>query len=299
VSRDPAPSRAPWVVHTLDLWGAALFILLLPPWQPIMPWVGLDPSWQLMLHHAFAEGWQAGSEFVYTFGPLGFLFTATYHPETYPLLLSFWVLLSALLGLVFVRCLADLSPWLAVLGVPLILSTLVSSRDLVFFALPLLLAEMQRRSMSKGLGLGLAIACGTLLLVKLSVVPLVLGAVVIADAIRWRRVRGAPVLTATAGASLTLLYGATGGDPAAFISFCAISLEVLGGFSEAMQVDGPAWAPISHHSHPCSSGRRSLSCEHVRVSCYCMAPSSRSSDFSASRPASSVTTATRWRHSAA
>lgn len=38
-------------------------------------WMSLDPSWQLTLNYAYLNNMEWGKDFVFTFGPLGFLST--------------------------------------------------------------------------------------------------------------------------------------------------------------------------------------------------------------------------------
>ena len=60
----------------------------------ILPWAAsgygfdLDQSWAIALHVAFANGFQFGKEFVYTYGPYGFIQIDIYHPGTYAYLFA-------------------------------------------------------------------------------------------------------------------------------------------------------------------------------------------------------------------
>lgn len=53
--------------------AAVLFLSFLPAIAP--PDVDLDPSWRLMLGYAFEHHLQFGRDFIFTYGPLGFLLT--------------------------------------------------------------------------------------------------------------------------------------------------------------------------------------------------------------------------------
>ena len=81
---------------------------------------GLDPSWQLALHEAFDKGRIFGKEFVFTYGPLGWLSTRLPYPSTAPLLLSADILLGILLLLAFVAITRSLTRWYQLLPLPLI-----------------------------------------------------------------------------------------------------------------------------------------------------------------------------------
>lgn len=50
---------------------------------PLPATSGLDPSWRMVVGHAFAHKWQWGSDLVFTYGPLGYLLAATNFGEHY------------------------------------------------------------------------------------------------------------------------------------------------------------------------------------------------------------------------
>lgn len=63
--------------------------------------MGYEESWVQVLHYAFANRWQWGSDLIFTYGPLGFLLTYEYVPETFPYVVA-WNILGhgACIGLV-------------------------------------------------------------------------------------------------------------------------------------------------------------------------------------------------------
>ncbi|MEL6578128.1 MAG: hypothetical protein AAFQ14_00135 [Cyanobacteria bacterium J06621_12] len=61
-----------WIIAPLLLGYSLLTIL---PWRPFVHGSSLDPSWASALHVAFREGIKFGNEFIYTYGPYGFLRT--------------------------------------------------------------------------------------------------------------------------------------------------------------------------------------------------------------------------------
>jgi len=65
-------SRIVHATFSFFLFAAALF-LLLPNYFYATSFGGLDGSWQLALHLAWEKGFHFGSEFLFTYGPLGFL----------------------------------------------------------------------------------------------------------------------------------------------------------------------------------------------------------------------------------
>jgi hypothetical protein len=72
---EAARRRAAWVA------AAAAHVALGAPWAPSMPRISdLDGSWQEGLHHALLGGWTFGVDVVFSFGPLGFVYTDQYVP---------------------------------------------------------------------------------------------------------------------------------------------------------------------------------------------------------------------------
>jgi hypothetical protein len=74
----------------------ALLLALGVPWMP-QPLLGrdVDSSWIMTLHHAAANGFHWGSDIIWHYGPLGFLYGKKYHPETFPLLIGFYLFFTA------------------------------------------------------------------------------------------------------------------------------------------------------------------------------------------------------------
>lgn len=65
----------------LLLLGFCLLTIL--PWSASGYGFDLDQSWAIALHVAFANKFQFGTDFVYTYGPYGFIQIDIYHPDTY------------------------------------------------------------------------------------------------------------------------------------------------------------------------------------------------------------------------
>jgi len=58
-----------------NLFLFVLFLLLLPEHLIHIPGLGIDPSWQIALNMAVRKGFVFGKDFIFTYGPLGFLET--------------------------------------------------------------------------------------------------------------------------------------------------------------------------------------------------------------------------------
>ncbi|WP_322030620.1 hypothetical protein [Paraburkholderia sp. J76] len=130
--------------HALRIASYALWLLsivatalLLIPFSPEMPTPGLDPSWRLALNVAIAKGLVFGRDLIFTFGPLGSVYTTVYSPETNALTMSASVVYA--IGFASIFGLAAY-PRRLLIGVALPLLVTVSiSRDSYFIAMPLLL----------------------------------------------------------------------------------------------------------------------------------------------------------------
>ena len=66
-----------------------LTILVFVPFRPSFPGSNLDLSWEDAINEAVAQGLVFGHDLIFTFGPLGFVYTRMYHPATYPLIIGF------------------------------------------------------------------------------------------------------------------------------------------------------------------------------------------------------------------
>ena len=70
-------------------------LLTLLPWQPVGYGYDLDESWASAVHVAFRDKIQFGKDFIYTYGPYGFLRVARYYfPETYGYGVGFSILIA-------------------------------------------------------------------------------------------------------------------------------------------------------------------------------------------------------------
>gem|GEM_PF-856734 len=96
--------------------------------------VNLDTSWQQVLAHAFKHQWQAGIDYIFTYGPLGYLSlknpsyeAVLFYPAT-----VWWIVTSALLAMIFLAFWSQFQHWL--------------ERTLYFFILLVVISEVSRFS---------------------------------------------------------------------------------------------------------------------------------------------------------
>lgn len=104
------------------LLGFSLLTIL--PWSASGYGFDLDQSWAIALHVAFANRFQFGTEFIYTYGPYGFVQVDIYHPASYAYLFA-------------LRCLIAVA--VAVGLFKLARGCLVRRRGAVWFLVPVLL----------------------------------------------------------------------------------------------------------------------------------------------------------------
>lgn len=245
-SRRAAPLRRVWSrshVQARLAWcaAAAVHLALGVPWLPAMPSAELDPSWQLALHHAALQGWRFGSDVVFSFGPLGFLYTDAFVPATFGLLLAargVWALLTVALVWSLGRA-AGVAPWRAAAwssGLALLISFDTDSR---FYALVVAFL-LARHVASRALLLATSAALAAGLLMKFSVgvaAAAVLGLVALEDLSRRRL----PASGLVACGALALLWLLCRQPPAGLIDYLRGSLEITSGYGEAMSVTSNAW----------------------------------------------------------
>jgi hypothetical protein len=122
---------------TVGALGLAIGWLFLIPFSPEMPSAGLDPSWRYALNVAVSEGLVFGRDLIFTFGPLGSVYTHVYSPQTDHLMMVG----SALYGAAFCAMLGLAAyprrPLIA-LSVPILIALNIV-RDPFFIAVPFLL----------------------------------------------------------------------------------------------------------------------------------------------------------------
>ena len=222
-----------------------MLVLMLLPWQPVFPDGGLDPSWQRVIEWGFLQGRAFGEDLVFTFGPLGFLYTRLYHPELFSALMTFWFFTALLLGLFFGGYWGR-APWplslILAFGLLLAVSLNVELADAQLFFIPLagaILAMDPVRSGWRWLGYPLLALAALAGLIKFTVFMAGAAVFAIADVVLWWRERTFPhrlALFLAISWICFLMVTGHGDWPAYLLN----SLRIAGGYSAAMQVAGPA-----------------------------------------------------------
>ncbi len=222
-----------------------MLVLMLLPWRPVFPDGGLDPSWQGVIEWGFLQGRVFGEDLVFTFGPLGFLYTRLYHPDLFGVLMGFWFITALLLGLFFGGFWGH-APWplslMLALCLLLAVSLNVEIADSQLFFIPLaggILAMDPVRPDWRWLGYPLLALAALAGLIKFTVFIAGMAIFAITDLILWWRERTLPHrLALFLASSWFYFFLVTGhGD---WPSYLHNSLRIAGGYSAAMQTTGPA-----------------------------------------------------------
>src|SRR5690606_27676607 len=75
-----------WILRLVsrisDLFIISIIFAAFIPINPVMPAMGLDPSWRLAINQAVVQGLHFGRDIIFTYGPYASIYTKTYHPGT-------------------------------------------------------------------------------------------------------------------------------------------------------------------------------------------------------------------------
>ncbi len=169
-----------------NLFLAALLLVTVAvfvPFSPGMPWESLDPSWVYGMNEAVAQGMSFGKDIVFTFGPYASIYTKTYHPATDKLMI-FGSLFLAISFTTAAYLNFRMTRGLLKLGLLVVLSTVMYSRDALFFFYPMLVGiqfyNWVRSFDSKREVSTAEISLNLVLLVPFGLLPLIKGSALIA-----------------------------------------------------------------------------------------------------------------------
>ncbi len=245
-------TRWPWRRAIVVLAGFLLWIGLLE-FPSHVAGDDLDASWQQCLGHFLVHRLQAGVDWIFTYGPLGYFATTAYVPELFWAKCLWEVLIkllaAAVLCFVAARLPCRFARWLF-LGAALAVlpedprDTLSHRGDALFgvavLGLGLLPHLYPRRALAVALTAAAVLA--VLALVKFTLFLLALAAVVLltltlAGRGHWRTLWLPPALFA---GGVVLAWGLAGQDLANFPAYLRSSYEIADGYTAAMSSDGPS-----------------------------------------------------------
>ncbi|MGE0284183.1 MAG: hypothetical protein AB7P20_26700, partial [Rhizobiaceae bacterium] len=216
-------------------------LVMLPPWRVGMPSNTLDPSWAMVIQHAFSKGWQFGEDIIFTYGPLGFIMVPQYQEGLYAPALVYWLALYTTLALALCFLYRTAPPTLLlILALAIVVLPLNWAHDGAWFAacfIVFLLTDKTERTASF-LAVGLTVLLAAAALMKTTSLLLTLPTVILCDLFRHRRPDATPVLTATFVASFVGFYLIAGQSLRELGTYLVTALEVARGYGEAMQIYG-------------------------------------------------------------
>ena len=221
--------------------GALIALLSWPIVSPV-PSVGPDASWVAGLYMAVPDGPRFGTEFVFAYGPLGFLEQPVLYDG------GLWTISLLYQAGVYVA-LATALLWSARRAMPLLLAAALVYAVLVVGRLEagavLLAFAVCAGALGKDpppradlvLPLGGGLIAAVELLGKINFGTTILVLCLIAVLAGPDRRRSLPLFAATLLGSLSVFWVLAGQSPADASDYVSHSLEVLGGYSEAMAAD--------------------------------------------------------------
>ncbi len=216
---------------------ALCLTLLLAPNPIIAPGIGLDETWKIALQVAFESGMIFGQEFIFTYGPLGFLSARLWSPHTRGLILIYdlWIVFQIILMLWHTLS-TSVGRMIGALIVCLIVGNAHYYLDppIILFLLSTFFLYLSREKRSSWLFFCAALNATLALFIKVNLglaALLQLGAVLIFDTVRTERSRYSLV-----NSCLTVaLFGiALYAIPTDLYNYIRGSLHIANGFNDAM-----------------------------------------------------------------
>lgn len=117
--------------------------IIFMPLNPIMPDIGLDLSWMMVINELAAKGVSFGKEAIFTFGPYGALYTGAYHPVIDKLMIYSSAFLSVAYLFGFILLInRSYFHWLIIIGLILVCQI---KGDMLFLAYPLVVGMLVYR----------------------------------------------------------------------------------------------------------------------------------------------------------
>jgi hypothetical protein len=220
--------------------SAGLIWLSLVQW-PVPPADGLDPSWQLLLSDVWIQGRQFGTEFIFTWGPWGFLFQPYVLPEVIGLKEAFELLAKPAVAVAIIALATALDPFRRTLLIVVVLSmgAVVIDSLMAFLAVAAICRWMIGRMAPWWQLAATVLALAFLSLVKFTSLMLAVAGMVLAvtaSLAEGHRRRAGAIATLYLGGVLAFWVGA-GQHPSGLPAFLSLGLAMSAGYGQAMAVD--------------------------------------------------------------
>lgn len=232
--------------------GAAVILFALVrtlPWNVRTIPVPEDDSWDLALNYFAAHHAIPGIDYVFTFGPLGFIYNATYFPDTFTVKLIMQGLFCAITMIVLVlqgKRLLEKPLW-TILWIFGILAWYGFFADVMFLSVSLLLVnqhflldDREKTPPIESFLLVFLLALTAIVKFTFTVAAVWVIAFIAADELFIKRSK--PLLSAAFVLLVPALWLLSGQPIPALVSYVTTSLQVTSGHSEAMSfVENPNW----------------------------------------------------------
>ena len=236
------PTIKSLIDKSLGLASLILTILIFTAFEPLLPDPAFDGSWRYAVAAAAARSMPFGRDFVFTFGPLGMLYSGFRLPSQDALYLGLHTLLSA--GL-FAGFLLSSRPARrpALILLPVVVAASVTP-DAIFFVLPLsLVTGCTRRNLSpvtRGTVVVLVAACDGLLPLIKGTMSLPVGACTVIATGLLARERSAWALVVPSVTVVTFLsaWSGVGQHLTDIPIYLSTQSEIAAGYTDAMSVFG-------------------------------------------------------------
>ena len=232
------------LMRRLVILSVAVYLLLIlkVAWEPSQFVPSLDGSWIVVLHYAFSVGKGFGREIVFPFGPYGFVWTDTYYPSTFILMLlaQGFICLSIAVGMEHLAYRRISKLWLALLWLAAII---VATNDiyllcpLVFFLSYHLEGDNHARLATRLLLLALPLVS----LIKFTYFMISFWILIILTIEDIFRARRWPWFLTLFTVYFLALWVVAGQDIRDIFLFLKNSLEISQGYSAAMAYRNKPW----------------------------------------------------------
>lgn len=247
--QQPIPEWLQQLIHRIsDVVMVSIIFAAFIPLNPLMPAMGLDPSWRLAVNQALVQGLGFGKDIIFTYGPYASIYTKTYHPGTDHLMMigglviaiGYSLLLLDLFGKTKIR-----EPWKFTWIVAM--AFFINARDVWLFSYPLIggiwvyltLQHLQNKKCTgrqMGAVMLLLFPFGLLPLIKGSLFIIILPVLAIAAlASVSHKKYGLAMVTVLSPLLCFLSFWCYAGQPVENIgAYLQSTYEIVTGYSEAM-----------------------------------------------------------------
>jgi glycosyltransferase involved in cell wall biosynthesis len=241
--------RRPLAAAVSALLGLFVFLTVYMPVCGADP-VGVDAGWSHGLSYAYTHHWRAGVDYIFTYGPLGFLTTLSYDPAVHTMRLAWEVAIAVLVSIVAVRAVRAVRPWPARVAFvfaltvlcPFVRNGMMQDAKYYFLTTGLTVGLLSAARPSRWHAAAVLSLFGVLALTKFTFLILTagLGAIILIHIAMSRGWRSAAMVAAVALSAFALAWTVWAGQAIGDLpTFLRNGLTLAGGYGAAMHLPGP------------------------------------------------------------